>query len=237
MSITLETIATVRSCYKEKFAIPRQPGLVTAQASIELLPPYNDPQTVRGLEQFSHLWIIFLFHAIPADRWSPTVRPPRLGGNTRVGVFASRSTHRPNPIGLSVVTLEKVHAEPGRVALTVRGADLLDGTPVLDIKPYIPYADSIAGAEGGFAPAAPQRLEVNWSEQARSALPPGPEGEEMHRVIEEALGYDPRPAYRAAREDERSYGVHLFDFNVRWRVIDGVVLVEALEPREIGDRE
>jgi tRNA-Thr(GGU) m(6)t(6)A37 methyltransferase TsaA len=229
VSITMEAIGTVHSCYKEKFAIPRQPGLVEAPATIELLPPYNDPQTVRGLEQFSHLWIIFIFHAIEAGRWSPTVRPPRLGGNTRVGVFASRSTHRPNPVGLSVVALEGIDAEPGRVALTVRGADLLDGTPVVDIKPYIPYADSVAGAVGGFAPQAPQRMAVLWSPEALAALPTGAEGEEMRRVIEEALAYDPRPAYRRGQEDGRRYGVHLFDFNVRWRVAEGVVRVDALE--------
>ena len=153
---SFEPVGVIHSCFKEKFGIPRQPGLAPdARAVLELLPPYNRAEAVRGLEGFSHVWLSFIFHACLGEPWKPTVRPPRLGGNRRLGVFATRSTHRPNPIGLSAVELEKIEAAPGRVLLHLKGVDLLDGTPVLDIKPYLPYSDNIPGALGGFAPEMP----------------------------------------------------------------------------------
>ena len=155
---TFAPIGVIHSCFKEKFGIPRQPGLVpAARAVLELLPPYNRAEAVRGLEGFSHIWVSFVFHACLDAPWKPTVRPPRLGGNRRLGVFATRSTHRPNPIGLSAVELERIETGPGRVLLHLKGADLMDGTPVLDIKPYLPYSDVIPGATGGFAAEAPAR--------------------------------------------------------------------------------
>ena len=147
---SLDVIGVIHSCYREKFGIPRQPGLVSEQtATLELLPPQNRPEAVKRLEGFSHIWVSFIFHSVPLGKWPPTVRPPRLGGNERVGVFASRSTHRPNPLGLSVVKLARIEVSEAGVKLHLIGADLLDGTPVVDIKPYIPGYDS---AENATAP-------------------------------------------------------------------------------------
>ena len=140
LTLTLQPIAVIHTPYKEKFSVPRQPDLVQDGIGIvELLPPYNSPEAVRGLEQFSHLWLIFQFDKVPHGKWQSTVRPPRLGGNQRVGVFASRATHRPNPLGLSKVELRQVECIHGRVFLHLGSVDLVDGTPIFDIKPYITY--------------------------------------------------------------------------------------------------
>ncbi|MGB8712547.1 MAG: tRNA (N6-threonylcarbamoyladenosine(37)-N6)-methyltransferase TrmO, partial [Onishia taeanensis] len=153
-TFALSPIGRIESDYPDKFGIPRQPGLApAARARLVLLPPYDDPLSVRGLEAFSHLWLTFVFHHSP-ERWSPLVRPPRLGGNAKVGVFASRSTHRPNRLGLSLVELKGIDTDNG-VALELSGHDLLDGTPILDIKPYLPWAEARPDARAGFAPAAP----------------------------------------------------------------------------------
>ncbi len=225
-----ETIGIVHSPYREKFGIPRQPGLVnSAEATVELLPPYNRHEAVKGLEGFSHIWLTFVFHGVKRQEWKPTVRPPRLGGNERVGVFASRSTHRPNPIGLSVVELVAIDAEGDRVLLKVKGADLLDGTPVLDIKPYVPYVDALPDARGGFADKAPGPvLEVVFSslagqqcEELEARYP------ELRFLIVEVLALDPRPAYQG--EEGREYGVTLHDLNIRFRVSDGCAEVLAIE--------
>ena len=150
--LTLSPIAIIHTPYKEKFSVPRQPNLVEDGVGIvELLPPYNSPEAVRGLEQFSHLWLIFQFDQIQQGKWQPTVRPPRLGGNQRVGVFASRATHRPNPLGLSKVELRQVECINGNVFLHLGAVDLVDGTPIFDIKPYIAYADSEPNAQSSFA--------------------------------------------------------------------------------------
>lgn len=217
-SFQFEAIGIVHSPYREKFGIPRQPGLINVEATLELLPPYNRPEAVKGLEGFSHIWLSFVFHGVKRQEWKPTVRPPRLGGNERVGVFASRSTHRPNPLGLSVVELTGIDTAEGKVLLKLRGADLLDGTPVLDIKPYIPYADSIEEARGGFADKAPGALlAVAFSApaeqqcKAMSIRYPG-----LRQLIIEVLAHDPRPAYQA--EEGREYGVNLYGLNVRFRV-------------------
>lgn len=224
----MQPIGVVRSAFREKFGIPRQPGLVpAAEAVIELLPPANQPEAVRGLEGFSHLWVVFVFHACPAGEWHATVRPPRLGGNERVGVFASRSPFRPNRIGLSLVTLDGVDCGPGGVSLRVSGADLLDGTPVLDLKPYLPYVEALPEAHGGFAPAAPEsRLAVRFSAAAEAVLAARPDLPRLRELIGQLLALDPRPA--TCHEEDRLFGFRLHDVDVRWRVAGGEAIVEEL---------
>lgn len=233
MKFEIATLGIIHSPYKEKFAIPRQPGLVqSATARLELLAPYNQPDTVRGIEQFSHLWLSFVFHQTMAQGWHPTVRPPRLGGNERVGVFASRSTFRPNPLGLSVVPLLGVTHDNSGLWLELGAVDLLDGTPIVDIKPYIPYADSIANAQGGFAPDAPKaRLQVALSEQATSQLAAArARYPQLAEFLTEVLAQDPRPAYRQGKTDDKEYGVRLYDFNVRFTITEPHCLVVAIDP-------
>lgn len=235
MTYSVDPIGIVRSPFKEKFAIPRQPRLVSVETEIEILPPYDRDEAFVGLEAFSHLWVIFLFHECMEQGWRPTVRPPRLGGNKRVGVFATRSTFRPNAIGLSAVELAGVGREKGRLLVRVRGADLLDGTPVLDIKPYVPYSDAIPDARGGFAPEPPAPvLEVKFSPEAEHDLAAAAQHyPELRSLIEELLSYDPRPAYRAGDTGPRTYGVHLYDFDVRWRVEEGRVLVTEVREKQV----
>ena len=171
--LVFHPIGIVHSCFTEKFGIPRQAGLVpAARATLEILPPFDQKEAFRGLDDFSHLWIVFVFHGIVAGKWQPTVRPPRLGGNTRVGVFASRSGFRPNPIGISSVVLESVRRDHGKLLLDVAGIDMLDQTPVLDIKPYLPYADSIPDANGGYASDPPRpSISIEFSNQGRVPVP------------------------------------------------------------------
>ena len=231
-TLSLQPIGILHSPYKEKFAVPRQPGLVpSARARLELLPPCNDPQTLRDIEQFSHLWLIFQFHECVDQGWHPTVRPPRLGGNERVGVFASRSPFRPNGLGLSVVQLLGVQQQGSRLWLELSGVDLVDGTPILDIKPYVPYADSHPEARAGFAPDAPTPMAVEFSPEAEQAIQRAQHHyPELRAFIAEVLAQDPRPAYRKQSDDEREYGVHLHEFNVRWLVKNGINRVIALDP-------
>ena len=231
MTTALECVPLgyVSSCYREKFGIPRQPGLVTeARAILTLLPAYSGAELVRGLEGFSHVWLIFRFHATEAQGWHPTVRPPRLGGQVRVGVFASRSMFRPNPLGLSVVRLDRVESGEGVTRLHLSGADLLDGTPVLDIKPYLPYADSLSQAQAGFAPEQPPRIRVVFSDLAESQCArEQDQGINMRLLIEQVLGQDPRPSWRRPERDERVYGMRLYHHNVRFRYREN--RVEVLE--------
>ncbi|MBF7729750.1 tRNA (N6-threonylcarbamoyladenosine(37)-N6)-methyltransferase TrmO [Pseudomonas sp. N040] len=207
-------VGYLRSCFREKFAIPRQPQLApAARGVLELLPPFNTGEAVAGLEQVSHVWLLFLFHQALEDKPRLKVRPPRLGGNQSIGVFASRSTHRPNGIGQSVVRLDKVEA----ARLWLSGIDLLDGTPVLDIKPYVPYADCVADAHNGIAEAAPATIAVDWQpaalEQAR--LHALRLNEPLVELIEQCLAQDPRPAYQVPASSRR-YGCRLWDLDVRW---------------------
>ncbi|QJQ96776.1 MULTISPECIES: tRNA (N6-threonylcarbamoyladenosine(37)-N6)-methyltransferase TrmO [Halomonadaceae] len=219
-SHVLEAIGHIESDYPDKFGIPRQPGLAPAsRARLVLHAPYDDPLAVRGLDAFSHLWLTFLFHRSP-ERWTPLVRPPRLGGNAKVGVFASRSTHRPNRLGLSLVELERVDCQSG-VSLWLRGHDLLDGTPVLDIKPYLPWAESQPNARAGFAPEAPPRHPVSFSQAAEATLVSRADSGSLRELIEQVLAQDPRPAYRQG-EESRIYGVRLRDVDVRFRAERGV---------------
>lgn len=232
----MTSVAVVRSPFRERFGIPRQPGLAGAvPGRLEFLPPYNRAEAVAGLEAFSHLWLLFRFHANPDAGPALTVRPPRLGGNERVGVFASRSPYRPNPIGLSVVRLEAVEQTGAGPVLRLRGVDLLDGTPVLDVKPYVPYADAIPGARGGFSEADIPRLPVRFEPAAERRLAARPDAAEARAVIEAVLGLDPRPGYRQRESDSsRVLGVRLYDFDLRWRVAGGAVTVLELRPGPEG---
>ncbi len=236
-AVSIRPIARVHSCFKEKFGIPRQPGLVThARAQIEVLPPYNRPEAFRAIEDFSHLWVSFIFHRHLGEDWHPTVRPPRLGGNERVGVFASRSTYRPNPLGLSVVRLERLEIEGEKVTLHVSGVDLLDGTPVVDIKPYVPYVDAIPDARGGFAPTPPDcRLKIAFSDTADRQIAARESGglADLRALIIEILQYDPRPAYRSGERGTAQFGMRLYDFDLKWQVeADVVTVLELAEARD-----
>lgn len=218
MTYTMAPVGHVRSCFKEKFAIPRQPALASAaRGCLELLAPYDRAEAVQGLEGVSHVWLLFVFHQALEAQPRLKVRPPRLGGNRSIGVFATRATHRPNGIGQSVVKLDRV--EPGRLWLS--GIDLLDGTPVLDIKPYVPYADQVPGAVNTLADAPPPGVAVEWNEQAlEQASAHGQRlGEPLVALIEQCLGQDPRPAYQVP-EPSRQYGVKLWDVEVRWHYPD-----------------
>ncbi|WP_394247963.1 tRNA (N6-threonylcarbamoyladenosine(37)-N6)-methyltransferase TrmO [Vibrio profundi] len=216
---SIEPIGHIQSPFKEKFAVPRQPRLTpTASSRIQLLGNCNSPEAVRGIEQFSHLWLLFLFDQNIEAGWKPTVRPPRLGGNERIGVFASRATFRPNAIGMSAVELKGVTRKGNQVWLELGSADLVDGTPVIDIKPYIPYSDSIPNALGGFADEKPETLEVNFSELAISKLNSHPNARVIIQVIKEVLAQDPRPAYKKGKPDHKEYAVNLFDLNVKFVV-------------------
>jgi tRNA-Thr(GGU) m(6)t(6)A37 methyltransferase TsaA len=231
--LLVRPIARVRSPFRERFGIPRQPGLAAeVPGRLEFLPPYDRPEAVAGLEGFSHLWLIFQFHANPDTGPALTVRPPRLGGNARVGVFASRSPFRPNPLGLSVVQLERVEQANGRPVLHLRGVDLLDGTPVLDVKPYVPYADSVPEARGGFASGDIARLPVRFLPPAERQLAARPDAAEVRAVVTAVLSLDPRPGYRQDEADsDRLLGMRLYDFDLRWRVRRGVVEVLDLMPQ------
>ncbi|GFM82064.1 tRNA (N6-threonylcarbamoyladenosine(37)-N6)-methyltransferase TrmO [Pseudomonas cichorii] len=214
MTYNVSPVGFVRSCFKEKFAIPRQPQLApAARGCLELVAPFDQGDAVQGLEQVSHVWLLFLFHQALEDKPRLKVRPPRLGGNQSMGVFATRATHRPNGIGQSVVRLDKVEA--GK--LWISGIDLLDGTPVLDIKPYVPYADALADATNLIASAAPELIPVHWQDNALAqARQHGQRlGEPLVELIEQCLAQDPRPAYQVPAP-ERRYGAQLWDMDVRW---------------------
>ena len=223
--MTVDVIAHIRTDLTDKFGVPRQSGLVPELGgTIVLEPPYRNPDALRGLEGFSHLWLIFQFHRAVRAEWSPTVRPPRLGGNRRMGVFATRSPFRPNAIGLSCVKLEEVRLDEklGPV-LYVSGADLVDGTPILDIKPYLPYADSHPEATGGFTdPLSAQKLEVSCDPVQLAGLAP-----RQREALLGVLACDPRPRYQ--NDPERVYGLSFAGKNVRFTVEKGVLTVLAVE--------
>ncbi|MBY8232711.1 tRNA (N6-threonylcarbamoyladenosine(37)-N6)-methyltransferase TrmO [Vibrio fluvialis] len=227
---TIEPIAVIESPYKEKFAVPRQPRLVpSATARVKLLGESNCPEAVRGIEQFSHLWLLFLFDQNLQAGWKPTVRPPRLGGNERIGVLASRSTFRPNGIGMSAVELRGVSKQGDQIYLDLGSVDLVDGTPIIDIKPYIPYSDSIADAQGGYAEAEPEQAEVTFSAAALETLQRLPDAQVQQAGIGEVLAQDPRPAYKKNKPDMKEYAVNLYDLNVKFMVNGNLVTVTAIE--------
>ncbi len=219
--ITFNFIGRINSPYKEKFAIPRQPGLVSAaKGSITLINQANNEELVRGLEQFSHLWLLFIFHGTQQQGWKPLVRPPRLGGNKKLGVLATRSTFRPNPIGMSVVKLDKIEQINKEIIIHISGLDLLDQTPIVDIKPYIPYSDSIEDAEAGFAQIEPDKLlKVIYSIKAKQDISKyQSEYADLAMFIEQVLSQDPRPAYKKKQVDEKIYGISLYNLNILWQM-------------------
>ena len=231
MKYKFEPIGYIRSCYKEKFGVPRQPGLIPyIDARVEITPKYQRREAFRELECFSHIWILFVFHQCQRNVWKATVRPPRLGGNRRVGVFASRSGFRPNPIGQSVVELVSVKTQKGSLNLQIKGIDLLDGTPVLDIKPYLPYADSHPQARCGYANFPAQAIkEVQFtSDAAKTCSKLEDESRpNLRRMIIDLLALDPRPGYAEAT-DERAYGMRLWDLNVKFRLNGKKFIVEDI---------
>ena len=240
---TFSTIGILRSCYKEKFGVPRQPRLVTeALAELVLSPPYNTVDTLRDIESFSHIWLIFIFNQTQQCEWKPLIRPPRLGGNRRIGVFASRSMFRPNPVGMSAVELLHINHKKDKVSLLLRGCDLVDATPIIDIKPYIPYSDSIPEARAGFATSVPlAKFEVDFTEQAmRQCQQIGAElgqqensaGVNLQKMIVQIVQLDPRPSYQQQVSD-RVYAMRLYDFDLRWKYKKGdEILVLELAPIE-----
>ena len=220
-SLSMTVVARIRSDFPTKFGIPRQSGLVEAlKASVIFEPEYRNPDALRGLEGFSHLWLIWQFSEAVRDGWSPTVRPPRLGGNTRMGVFATRSPFRPNALGLSSVRLERVDYEgQDGPALVVAGADLMDGTPIFDIKPYLRYGDCHPEASGGFTDAQERKLlAVEFPEPWLARVP-----EEKREALRGVLANDPRPSYQ--HDPERVYGMTFAGLEVRFRVADGTLTV------------
>ena len=221
----MKPVARIRSDFPTKFGIPRQAGLVEAlTATVVFEPEFRDPEALRGIEDFSHLWLIWEFSAAKRDSWSPTVRPPRLGGNTRMGVFATRSPFRPNPLGLSCVRLLGVeHTHDACTVLHVAVADLMDGTPIFDIKPYIPYADCHPDATEGFtAPGQDYLLEVDIPQRLLARIP-----EDRREALKGVLAQDPRPSYQ--RDPERVYGFGFAGLEVRFTVRDGVLLVQDIK--------
>ena len=218
-AMTLKVIAHIHTAFPTKFGIPRQSGLVDSlRGEIVFTPEYRSPDAVRGLEDFSHIWLVWQFSGAVRDSWSPTVRPPRLGGNTRMGVFATRSPFRPNPLGLSSVKLEAIEIRPevGPV-LIVRGADLMDGTPIYDIKPYIPYADCHPDATDAFEESRSAKpLEVVFPDVLLQKIP-----QEKRAGLIQALSQNPRPGYQ--HDPNRRYGFNFSSFDVRFQ-IDGDTL-------------
>ncbi len=219
--ISMDVIAVMHSDFPTKFGIPRQSGLAEAlQSTIVFEPAYRNPEALRGIEGFSHLWILWQFSQAVRQDWSPTVRPPRLGGNTRMGVFATRSPFRPNAIGLSCVRLLSVeHTQDMGTVLHIGGADLMDGTPILDIKPYIPYCDAHPEAMGGFTQnAGDYLLEVDFPENLKQRLPA-----EKQEAIGQVLSHDPRPSYQ--KDSDRVYGLSFAGHDIRFTVKDTVLTV------------
>ncbi len=217
----IKPIAYIRTDFKEKFGIPRQSGIVgELTARIVFLPEFRDPEALRGIDGFDYLWLIWRFSANRHDGWRPTVRPPRLGGNARMGVFATRSPFRPNPMGLSSVRLIGVeHTAAEGTVLIVSGADMLDNTPIYDIKPYIPYTDCHPDSRGGFADSgAPEPLKVDIPEQLLSRFP-----EAKREALISVLAQDPRPAYQ--NDPERVYGLSFAGYSVRFTVTENALKV------------
>ena len=238
-SIEVPIIAYMRSPFREKFGIPRQPNLVDVESYLEMQAPYNEIAAFEGIEAFSHLWLIWNFHENKSTASSNTaepsfrsqVRPPRLGGNQKIGVFATRSMYRPAALGLSVVKLKKVVQDAKSVRVYVSGSDLLDGTPIVDIKPYIQYSDAIAEAQSGYAQQQPLTKAVVWSTaalaQQQTYLSQGLLTEQTRVELEQVLALDPRPAYQ--HDAARVYGMAFADFNLKFRVADLAVEIIQIE--------
>ena len=223
-AVNIKPIARMRSDFPSKFGIPRQSGLVQElRSTIVFEPEFRNPDTLRGLEDFSHLWLIWQFSEAVRTNWSPTVRPPRLGGNTRMGVFATRSPFRPNNLGLSCVRLLGTEQTSEGMVIHVAGADLMDGTPIFDIKPYIPYSDCHPDALGGFtATAGDFLLKVDFPEDLLKQLPEG-----KQEAAQAVLSHDPRPSYQ--RDPERVYGLPFAGFDIRFTVKDDTLTVQEVK--------
>ncbi len=217
----MKKIAVIRSLFNEKFGIPRQSGLVETKADIIFEPEYRNREALRGLEEFSHVWLIWEFSKAKREKWSPTVRPPRLGGNKRLGVFATRSPFRPNPIGLSCVKLESIsYTEANGPVITVSGADLLDGTPIYDIKPYLPYADCITSATGGFTDNTEKRcVEVVFNTNSDLDA-------ETLSNLKSVLEQDPRPSYHD--DPERVYNLCFSGREIKFKVTENILTVTEI---------
>ena len=248
-SITVPIIGYVHTPFVEKFGVPRQPNLVDVEGVIEFVAPYDQPAAFEGLEGFSHLWLIWHFHQnrdaksssgsndpnqdqIP-DTFRAQIRPPRLGGNEKIGVFASRSMYRPAPLGLSAVRLERIAVLDGKVRLHIIGPDLVDGTPLIDIKPYIAYSDAISAAVSGFAVEAPKLHPVYWTRMAlwqkQQLISQHVLTSNQLPLIERILALDPRPAYQT--DAQRDYGMSFDQVNVRFGVQAGVIWIKDISAR------
>ena len=227
-----EPIGRIHSCFTEKFGIPRQPNLVPeACATLDIFPAFQMVEAFRELDEFSHVWIVFVFHRCYGRPWKATVRPPRLGGNRRVGVFASRSGFRPNAIGQSVVTLRRIEREKGRLRLHLGGVDLLDGTPVLDLKPYLPYADCIPDARAGYASDAPAHdrpIIFSPDAERRIAILDAARYPNLKALITGLLSQDPRPAYKGTG-DQAAFGMRLWDLNIKFEMQANGMVVTDIE--------
>jgi len=232
MDFHFTAIGRIHSPFREKFGTPRQPGLVrAAEGWLELFPEFASEDALRGLEEFSHLWLVFVFHQVLGEGWQPTVRPPRLGGNVRQGVFATRSPYRPNPIGLSCVENLGVEKRGRLLGLRVGGLDLVDDTPILDIKPYLPYTDALADARGGRfqnRPQTPLRIEFTPDAEAQCRWQKRYHPD-LKELISQVLAQDPRPAYQKT-EEGKPYGMTLYDLNIRWQVAGETVRVLEVLP-------
>ena len=227
--LNLPIIGYMNSPYKEKFGIPRQPNLVQVESYIEMAAPYNDIAAFAGIEEFSHLWLLWQFHDNKAQhpsKFRTQVRPPRLGGNQKMGVFATRSMYRPAPVGLSVVRLKKVIQDGKSVRVYISGSDLLDGTPIVDIKPYIQYSDAVVEAQSGYAQQEPARKPVIWSQTAEEQrlylLQSGQLSLQTLHELEEVLSLDPRPAYQ--HDAARLYGMRFANTEVKFKIDEQVVI-------------
>lgn len=229
---TFHAIGRIHSPLKEKFGLPRQSGLVPElNGRIEILPPYDRDEAFKELSGYSHIWVVSVFHLAVREQWQPTVRPPRLGGNERVGVFASRAPYRPNPIGLSLCALHGIERQAGSLYLAIGACDMVDGTPVLDIKPYLPETDNVVGARAGFVDAVPRNaLRVDWSAKAQqqlihlSSVYP-----DLQNLVQALIAQDPRPAYQRDLPGQE-YGMRVYDYNIRFAVHARQATVLSIEP-------
>jgi tRNA-Thr(GGU) m(6)t(6)A37 methyltransferase TsaA len=231
--ILISAIGRIRSPFSEKFGIPRQANLIhSAQAEIELYAPYNDPKASLGLESFSHIWLTFGFHLNTEDRWRPMIRPPRLGGNKRIGVFASRSPFRPNALGQSLVELREIIIKDNQAKLVIACPDLIDGTPIYDIKPYINYADSTHKSYSAYADEQPKpTLDIQTSDSFDDAIlrHQAQYPNDLGALIKEVISYDPRPAYKRNKEDEKVYKLKLYDLDISFTVKANMALLTDIE--------
>lgn len=228
---SISAVGHIQSPYKQKFAIPRQPRLVPeAKAKLIFSPDFNREEFVRGIDEFTHIWLLFRFHETADKGYSPMVRPPRLGGNERKGVFATRATFRPNAIGMSAVKLEGIEYKNGQLSLLLAGIDLLDGTPIIDIKPYLPYSDAMLDASAGFADTRPEtQMSVEFTPEVTLFIEQQTQYPDLLNFISNVLKQDPRPAYKKQKDGEQSYGMTLYDYNIRWQVNGEHNLVTSIE--------